>query len=190
VWMSILHGTSKAREAFLGAGCSRFVIVLVWLLALPGCTSEQLGAFSEAMRDTNEGIRATSSTNYPTVSQPVFQPNPSPWCIQVTRFPAVGTIFQARLQNTCNETIHVTYGYRTRLDGTPPQVPWCTPGYAGLRSGTTTLSPWQSEPVAPLTCGHLDQVFWCACSDAHARAAFAEPAGLGVHNCRCGCVPR
>ena len=188
--MSIPYSTLKSDDAFRAAGRCGFVMSLLWLLPLSGCTSEHLQTFSEAMRAMNEDIRATNSAISPTMPQPVFQPNPSPWCIQLTRIPPVGTVFQARLQNTCNQAMHVTYGYRTRLDGAPNQVPWCTPGYAGRGLGATTLSAWQSEPIAPLTYGHLDQAFWCACSDAHARAAFAEPAGLGVHNCRCRCASR
>lgn len=167
----------------------RFLLAFVWLLALPGCSSEQLQTFSEAMRAMNDDIRAAPPA-YAAIPQPVLQPGPSPWCIRIAGIPPVGTVFQARLQNTCNETVHVTYGYRTAWLGTPHPFPWCTPGHAGLRSGTATLAPWQSESVGPLVQGRLDQVFWCACSDAHARAAVAEPAGAGLHDCRCRCAPR
>ena len=188
--MAITDTTQKNREAFPHAGRYRFGLALLWLLVLAGCTSEQLGTFSEVMRAMAENPQPVSSDVYPTRPQSTFQPNPSPWCVQITRIPSAGAFLQARLQNTCNETMHVAYGYSTKLAGATLQVPWCTPGHAGLRSGTTTLSPWESEGIAPLTYGPLDQVFWCACSDVHARAAFAEPMGMGVHNCRCRCASR
>ena len=188
--MSMPHGLLKNHETSRSTRRHWLGVALLWLLTLPGCTSEQLGTFSEVMRAMAENPKPVNSDAYPTIPQSTFQPNPSPWCIQITRIPSVGAYFQAKLQNTCNETMHVAYGYSTKLAGTTLQVPWCTPGHAGLRSGTTTLSPWESEGVAPLTHGHLDQVFWCACSDTNARAAFAEPVGLGVQNCRCRCASR
>ena len=186
--MSSPYSTPKTCAASRHAGRRRFLLALVWLLALPGCSSEQLQSFSEVMRALNDDIRSTNPV-YPAIPQPVSQPSPSQWCIQIARIPPVGTAFQAQLQNTCNETVHVTYGYRATLHGTLHQFPWRSPGHAGFRSETATLAPWQSAYVGPLTQGHLNQVFWSACSDAHARAAFAEPAGLGIHNCRCRCVP-
>ena len=188
--MAITYTTQKNREAFPHAGRYRFVMAFLSLFTLSSCSSEQLQTFSETLRAMNDDIRSTNPTTYQTIPQPLSQPSPSPWCIQVARIPSVGAFFQARLQNTCNETMHVAYGYSTKSAGTALQVPWCTPGYAGLRSGTLTLSPWQSEGIAPLTYGPLDQIFWCACSDTNARAAFAEPVGLGVHNCRCRCASR
>ena len=185
--MSSSYGTAKTSAASRHAGHRRFLLALVWLLALPGCSSEQLQSFSEAMRVMNDDIRSTNPT-YAAIPQPVFQPSPSQWCIRINRLPPIGTVFRAQLQNTCSETMHVMYGYRAALPGTPRQFPWCTPGHAGVRSGTATLAPWQSQPVGPLVHGHLEQVFWCACSDAHARAAFAEPVGLEIHSCRCRCV--
>ena len=187
--MSSTCRTPKTCAASRRAGRCRFHLVLVWLFALTGCSSEQLQSFSEVMRAVNDEIRSTSPV-HTAIPQPVFQPSSSQWCIQVARIPPVGAVFQARLQNTCNETVHVTYGYRAALHGTPHQFPWCAPGLAGLRSGTVTLAPWQSQSVGPLVHGHLDQVFWCARSAAHARAAFAEPAGPGFHNCACRCAPR
>ena len=187
--MSSPYSTPKTCAASRHAGRRRFLFALVWLLALPGCSSEQLQSFSEVMRAMNDDIRSTNPA-YPAIPQPVSQPSPSQWCIQITRIPPVGTVFQAQLQNTCNETVHVIYGYRATFHGTAHQFPWCASGHAGLRSGTATLAPWQSESVGPLVHGHLDQVFWCACSDAHARAAFAEPVGLAIHDCGCRCVPR
>ena len=187
--MSSPYSTSRMYAASRLAGRHRFLFELVWLFALAGCSSEQLQSFSEVMRAMNDDIRTTHPA-HSVNPQPVFQPSPSQWCIQIARISPVGTVFQAQLQNTCNETVHVTYGYRVTLHAPPHQFPWCSPGHVGLRSGTATLAPWQSKSVGPLTHGHLDQVFWCACSDARARAAFAEPAGLGIHNCRCGCVPR
>lgn len=171
------------------AGRRRFLLVLAWLLALPGCSSEQLQSFSEVMRAMNDDIRPTNPA-YSAIPQPLFQASPAQWCIQISGIQPVGTVFQAKLQNTCNETIHVAYGYRSTYHGTPHQFPWCAPGHVGLRSGTATLAPWQSETVGPLVYGHPDQIFWCACSDAHARAAFAEPTGPGIQNCRCQCAPR
>jgi len=188
--MAITYTTQKNREAFPHAGRYRSVMAFLSLLALSSCSSEQLQTFSETLRAMNDDIRSTNPTTYQTIPQPLSQPSASPRCIQVARIPSVGVFFQARLQNTCNETMHVAYGYSTKSAGTALQVPWCTPGHAGLRSGTLTLSPWESEGIAPLTYGPLDQVFWCACSDTNARAAFAESAGLGVHNCTCRCVSR
>ena len=179
----------KTCAASRRAGPRRWRLALVWLFALTGCSSEQLQSFSEVMRVVNDEIRSTNPV-HTAIPQPVSQPSPSWWCIQVARIPPVGTVFQARLQNTCNETVHVTYGYRATLHGTPHQFPWCAPGQAGLRSGTATLAPWQSQFLGPLVHGPLDQVFWCACSAAHARAAYAEPAGTGIHNCACRCAPR
>lgn len=185
--MSSSYGTARTGAASRHAGHRRFLLALVWLLALPGCSSEQLQSFSEAMRVMNDDIRSTNPT-YAAIPQPVLQPSPSQGCIRINRLPPIGTVFQAQLQNTCSETMHVMYGYRAALPGTARQFPWCTPGHAGVRSGTATLAPWQSQPVGPLVHGHLEQVFWCACSDAHARAAFAEPVGLEIHSCRCRCV--
>ena len=181
--------TPKSCAASRPAGQCKFRLVVVWLFALTGCSSEQLQSFSEVMRAVNDEIRSTNPV-VTTIPQPVSQPGCSQWCIHVARIPPVGTVFQARLQNTCNETVHVTYGYRAVLPGTPHQFPWCAPGQAGLRSGTVTLAPWQSQSLGPLVQGHLDQVFWCACSAAHARAVFAEPAGPGINNCACRCAPR
>ena len=187
--MASLYRTPKTCAASRHAGRRRFLLALVWLLALPGCSSEQLQSFSEVMRALNDDLRSTNPA-YPAVPQLVSQPSPSQWCIQATRIPPVGTVLQAQLQNTCNETVHVKYGYRATLHGTQHQFPWCTSGHAGLRSGTATLAPWQSVFVRPLAPGYLDQIFWCACSDVYAQAAYAEPAGLGIHNCGCRCVPR
>lgn len=187
--MSSPYSTPKACAISRHVGRRRFLLALLCLLALPGCSSEQLQSFSEVMRAMNDDIRSTNPT-YSAIPRPVFQASLAQRCIQITRIPPVGTVFQAQLQNTCNETVHVAYGYRSTYHGTSHQFPWCAPGHAGLRSGTATLAPWQSESVGPLVHGHLDQVFWCACSDAHARAAFAEPTGLGIHNCRCQCAPR
>ena len=188
VQVSIPYGTLKRHETSRRMRYYGLGIALLWLVALPGCTSEQLGTFSEVMRAMNDNLDPVNSGISAATPLP-FQPDASS-CIQLTKIPPVGTVFQARLQNTCDQTLHVTYGYRTRLAGTALHIPWCTPGYAGLRSGTATIPPWGNEPVAPLTYGHLDQVFWCACSDAHSRAAFAEPAGLGIHDCRCRCASR
>ena len=187
--MSSPYCTPKASAISRHVGRRRFLLALVWLFALPGCSSDQLQSFSEVMRAMNDDIRSTNPT-YSAIPQPVFQAGPAQRCIQITGIQPVGTVVQARLQNTCNETVHVAYGYRSTYHGAPHQFPWCTPGHMGLKSGTATLAPWQSESVGPLVRGHLDQVFWCACSDAHARAAFAEPTGLGIHDCRCQCAPR
>ena len=187
--MSSPCSTATTRAASRHGRRCRFLLALVWLLALPGCSSEQLQSFTEVMRAVNDDIRSTGPA-YAAVPQSVPQPSPSQWCIQATRIPPIGTALQARLQNTCNETVHLVYGYRATLQGTPHQFPWCAPGHAGLSSGTATLAPWQSETIGPMVHGHLDQIFWCACSDAHARAAFAEPTGLGIHNCACRCVVR
>ena len=187
--MSSPTSTSKTQAPSRHARHCRLLLAFVWLVALPGCSPEQLQTFSEAMRAMNDDVRSTSPA-YPVISQPVFQPGPAQWCIRIAGIPPVGRIFGAQLQNTCNETVHVTYGYRTTWPATPYPFPWCAPGQAGLWSGTATLAPWQSEPVGPLVHGRLDQVFWCACSNAHARAAVTEPAGPGVHDCGCRCVPR
>lgn len=170
------------------AGRRRFLPALVWLLALPGCSSEQLQSFSAAMRAMNDDIRTTHSA-YPAIPQPVLQPGPSQWCIRITGMPPVGTAHAAQLQNTCSETVHVMYGYRATLHGVTHRFPWCAPGHAGLMTGTATLAPWQRVSVGPLVNGQLDQVVWCACSDVHARAAIAEPVGAGIHDWRCRCVP-
>jgi len=187
--MSSTYSTPNACAISRHVGRRRLLLALVWLLALPGCSSEQLQSFSEAMRAMNDDIRSTNPT-YSAIPQPAFQASPAHRCIQITRIPPVGTVFQARLQNTCNETVHVAYGYRSTYHRAPHQFPWCAPGHVGLRSGTATLAPWQSESVGPIVHGHFNQVFWCACSDAHARAAFAEPTGMGIHDCRCQCAPR
>ena len=181
--------TSRTYAPSRKAGGRRPLLAFVWLLALPGCSPDQLQTFSEAMRAMNNDIRTTNPA-YVATPRPVFQPGPAQWCIRVAGVPPVGTVFQARLQNTCNETVHVAYGYPTTPHGTPHQFPWCAPGQAALWSGTATLAPWQSVSVGPLVPGALDHVFWCACSDARARAAVAEPVGLGIHNCTCRCPPR
>ena len=167
------------------------VLPLAALLAL-GCSHEELQTFSRAVRGVPEHT-AVPTVHVPTLNQTIVQSailaSPVAGCVQMTRVPAVGAFFQARLQNTCNAPMHVLYGYRTRVDGALLRVPWCTAGHAGLRSATTTIHPWQSQAIAPQTYGVLDQVFWCACNAGQASAPYAEPIGLGLHDCQCRCAP-
>ena len=129
--------TTKTCAVSRRAGRRRFLLAFVCLLALPGCSSEQLQSFSEVMRAMNDDIRSTHSA-YPATPQPVLQPDPSQWCIRITGIPPVGTAYAAQLQNTCNETVHVMYGYRATPHGVPHRFPWCAPGHAGLMTGTAS----------------------------------------------------
>ena len=120
--MSSPTSKSRTHAPSRHAGRHRFLLAFVLLLALPGCSSEQLQTFSAAMRAMNDDIRSTSPA-YPVISQPVFQPGPAQWCIRIAGIPPVGSVFRPHLQNTCDETVHVTYGYRTTLQGTPYPFP-------------------------------------------------------------------
>ena len=185
-------------------------------LSLTGCTVQEMREVREALEAVNAVIYddyssssddySSSSDDYSSSSDDyrdpsssrdsvssatasASEPSPSNHCIHIIDRPSSGAFFQSRMQNVCNQKVHVTYGFSTELDGTPIRAPWCTPGQGGSMGGAETLSPGEHQPIAPIDPGKGYTVFWCACSDLSSWAAFAEPTGSGVDSCGCRCAP-
>ena len=190
------------------------VMGIVGMLSFVGCTPEDAEILQQILFDIADATNPEGPTPK-SRPRPRYQPPPSTYrpipappphsttvadqrtrrhdgpgttnnCIKITFHRSKGAFFQAKMQNVCDQKMHVTFGHGVKLDGTPIRAPWCTP--RGSMGGSTTLDPGEREPFAPISGMKGFSTYHCACSDVYYWAAFAEPVGPGPDNCTCRCA--